>query len=99
MNGSVQSRFTASMKSSSGRSRNARYTSTISLRTSAPLDIGLDIIKHHVGVFAIGHRGADQGSDLGLFVGTAADRDLIEFLAVFLDAENTDLADVMMTGG
>ncbi len=47
----------------------------------------------------IGHRGADQGAELGLLVGAAADRDLVELLAVLLDAENADVADMMMAAG
>src|ERR1019366_2645332 len=61
--------------------------------------IGFDNILDHVGDLAIGHGGADQGADHRVLVGTAADRDLIEFLAVLLDAENADMADVMMAAG
>ena len=34
-----------------------------------------------------------------VLVGTAADRDLIELLAVLLDAENADVADMVMAAG
>src|SRR5665213_3960400 len=61
----------------------------------AQRQIGFDDILDHVGDVAIGHRGADQGSDLGVLVGAAADRDLVKFLAVLLDAENADMADVL----
>src|SRR5450631_3194725 len=56
----------------------------------AQRQIGFDNVLDHVGDVAIGHRGPDQFSDLGVFVGAATDRDLIEFLAVLLDAEYAD---------
>ena len=40
-----------------------------------------------------------QGAELRLLVGAAADGDLVELLAVLLDAENADVADVMMAAG
>src|SRR5712664_4838781 len=60
----------------------------------AQREIGLDNILDHIGDFAIGHRGADQRSNLGLLVGAAADRDLIDFFDVPPNTENTDVADV-----
>src|SRR6202021_2954242 len=54
--------------------------------TGAERQISLDDILDHIGDFSIGHRGSDQGADHGMLVGAAADRDLIEFLAVLLDA-------------
>src|SRR5258708_2354525 len=65
----------------------------------AQREIGFDNILDHVGDFTVGHRGADQRSDLRLFVGTAADRDLIKLLAVLLDPENADMTDVMVAAG
>src|SRR5713101_6276387 len=67
--------------------------------TRAQCEVGLDNILDHVGDFAVRNSRPDQGADRGFFVGTAADRDLIEFLAVLLDAENADMADVMMATG
>ena len=42
---------------------------------------------------------ADQRAKRRVLVGLAAERDLIELLAVFLHAENADMADVMVTAG
>ena len=47
----------------------------------------------------VGHRRTDQRAERGVLVGAAAERDLIELLAVLLDAENADVADVMMAAG
>src|SRR5579872_7185416 len=58
--------------------------------------IGLDDILDHIGDFAEGDRGPDQNAKLGILVGAAADRDLIEFLAVLLDPENADMPDMVM---
>src|SRR5260370_35851511 len=41
--------------------------------TRAQREIGFDNILDHVCDFPIGHPRADQRSDLGLFIGTAAD--------------------------
>ena len=35
----------------------------------------------------------------GVLVGAAAERDLVEFLAVLVDAENADMADMVMAAG
>ncbi len=45
------------------------------------------------------HRGANQRAKLRVFVGLAPERDLIKLLAVLLDAENADVADMMMPAG
>src|SRR5262249_1346511 len=68
-------------------------------RPLAQLDVSGDDVLDHVDDLAVGHRRADQGAQLRVLVGTAADRDLIVFLAVLLDAENADVADVMMAAG
>src|SRR4030088_1129045 len=68
-------------------------------RTVAQRQIGFDNVLDHVGDFGIGHRGPDQRAHLRVFVGTAADRDLVKFLAVLFDAENADVADMMMAAG
>ena len=47
----------------------------------------------------VGHGRTEQRAELGLLVGAAAERDLVEFLAVLLDAEQADVADVMMAAG
>ena len=45
------------------------------------------------------HGRTDQRAELRILVGAAAERDLIELLAVLLDAENADMADMMMAAG
>ena len=37
--------------------------------------------------------------DRGFFISTAAEEDLVEFLALLVDAENADVADMMMAAG
>src|ERR1700753_3448579 len=69
------------------------------VRARAQREIGLDNILNDVGNFAVTHSRPDQRADSGMLVGTAADRDLIEFLAVLLDTENADVADMMMAAG
>src|SRR5580704_7313339 len=65
----------------------------------AQLHVSRDHVLDDIGNLRIGHRRADQGAELGVLVGAAADGDLIELLAVLLDAENADMADVMMAAG
>src|SRR5579863_9023862 len=57
------------------------------VRTLAQRKIGFNDVLDHIGDLAIGHRRPDQHAKFGILVGAAADRDLVEFLAVFLDAE------------
>ena len=47
----------------------------------------------------IGHRRPDQLAERRVLVRLAADRDLIELLAVLLDAEDADMADMVMAAG
>ena len=47
----------------------------------------------------IAHGRTDQRADDSFFIGTAADRDLVHFLTIFLDTENADMADMMMAAG
>src|SRR5262249_6254845 len=53
-------------------------------------------VLHRVTALAVRHRGPEQRAQFRVLVGTAADRPLIIFLAVLLDAENADVADVML---
>src|ERR1700722_535690 len=55
----------------------------------------LDDVRH----LRIGNRRTDQGAEPGLLVGAAADRHLEELLAVLLDAEEADMAHMMMAAG
>src|SRR3954447_21765633 len=59
-------------------------------------EVGFHDILNDICNFGIGHGGPDQAAELRILIGAAADRDLVELLAVFLDTENTDMADVMM---
>src|SRR4051812_33343612 len=61
--------------------------------------ISLDDILDHVCDLAIGNGGSDQRAEHGALIGAAADRDLVEFLAVLLDAENADMADMVVAAG
>src|SRR6185437_11824734 len=63
------------------------------------VEIGGGDVLDHVGDLGIGHSWADQRAELGMIVGLAAERDLIKLLAVLLDAQNADVADVMMAAG
>ena len=42
---------------------------------------------------------ADDVADAGVLVGAAAEGDLVEFLALLVDAENADMADMVMAAG
>src|SRR6516162_8813454 len=67
------------------------------VRPRAQLDIGRRDVLDHVGDLAIGHGGTENRAELGVLAGAPADRHLVEFFAIFFDAENADVADVMMT--
>src|SRR5262249_20889577 len=59
---------------------------------------GHDLL-HHVGDFPVRDGRPEQRAKLGPFVGAAAKGNLVELLAIFLDAENADVADVMVAAG
>ena len=65
----------------------------------AQFDIGRDHVLDHIRDLVVGHRRTEQRAELGVLVGAAAERDLVELLAVLLDAENADMADMMMAAG
>src|ERR1700691_2170631 len=67
--------------------------------TLAQRQIGFNDILDHVGNFTVRHCGPDQDTKFGVLVGAAADRDLVEFLAILLDTENADMADMVMAAG
>src|SRR6202012_673671 len=69
------------------------------LGRGAQRQIGLDAVLDHVGDLVVLHARADQRAELALPVGAAADGDLINLLAVLLDAENADMADMVMAAG
>src|SRR6266852_9465105 len=59
---------------------------------------GYDLL-HHVGDFPVRDGRSEQRAKLRPFVGTTPKGDLVELLAVFLDAQNADMADVMVAAG
>ena len=65
----------------------------------AQLEIGLDDVLDHVDDLRIGQRRARSGADAGVLVGAAAEGDLVELLALLVDAENADMADMVMAAG
>src|SRR5579863_6198839 len=69
------------------------------VRALTQLQIGRSDILNDIGHLRIRHRRPDQRTELGTFIGLAAERDLIKLLAVLLDAENTDMPDVMVPAG
>src|SRR5262249_5978653 len=69
------------------------------VRPIAQLEIGGGDVLHHVGDIAIRYGRADQRAELRLLVAAAADRHLVDLLAVLLDAENADMADMVMAAG
>src|SRR5215469_13034595 len=69
------------------------------VRPLAQLEIGGGDVLDHIGDLAVRHRRPKDLAELGALVGTAADRHLVVFLAVLLDAEDADVPDVMVTAG
>ena len=66
---------------------------------AARSQIDLDDVLDGVGDLRERHGRAEQRAELGVFVGRAAERDLVEFLALLIDAEDADVADVMVAAG
>src|SRR5665213_1710241 len=56
------------------------------------VDQRVDRTRHVIGR----HRRPDDGTKRGMLVGAAAQGDLVELLAVLVDAEQADMADMMM---
>src|SRR5262249_2699808 len=69
------------------------------VRPRAQLEIGGSDVLDHVGDLAIGHRRPQNRAQLSVLIGAAADGDLVIFLAVLLDAEDADVANVMVAAG
>src|SRR6266849_10053306 len=59
---------------------------------------GYDLL-HHIGDLPVRDGRPEQRAKFRPFVGTAAKGDLVELLAVFFDAQNADMADVMVAAG
>src|SRR5262249_14411686 len=69
------------------------------VRALAQLEVRGGDVLDHVSDLGIGHRRPEDLAELGVIAGLAADRHLVELLAVLLDAEDADMADVMMPAG
>ena len=70
----------------------------------AALEVALDQLLDHVGHLGARERGADHLAERGAVrpAGSAlvaADRDLVPLLAVLVDAEDADVADVVVAAG
>ena len=68
-------------------------------RVVAPLEIDVDQPLTTSATSCAGHRRADDLADAGVVALAAADRDLVPLLAVLVDAEDADVADVMVAAG
>src|ERR1700689_1799425 len=69
------------------------------VRPLPQFEIGRRDVFHDVRHLRVWHCLSDQRSEFGIAIGLAAEGDLIELLAVLLDAQNTDVAHVMMATG
>src|ERR1700693_1625136 len=65
----------------------------------AQFHVGRDDVLDYVDDLAGRQRRAEQGAELGVLISAAADRHLVIFLPVLLDAENADVADMVMAAG
>src|SRR5690606_36702518 len=62
-------------------------------------DIGFDQRADHVRNFRGGKRRADDVAEVGVIALATADRDLVPLGAALVDAEDADVADVMVPAG
>src|SRR5262252_6447096 len=69
------------------------------VRPLPQFEVSGDDLLHHVGDLRVGDCGPEQLTKLGTFIGTAAKSDLVELLAVLLDSQNPDMADMMVAAG
>src|SRR5215470_12995467 len=69
------------------------------VRTRAQLEISFHDVLDHIRHLRVGHGWTDQRAEHRILVRLAADGHLIELLAVLLDAEEADMADVVMAAG
>src|SRR3954452_22085435 len=68
-------------------------------RPLAQRQIGFHDVLDDVGDLVELDAGPDQIAERGVLVGAAADGDLVDLLAVLLDTENADMADMVMAAG
>src|SRR3981189_2131601 len=69
------------------------------VRPRAQLPIGFDNVLDHIRHLGVGHGRTDQRAEHRILVRLPPDGYLKDFLAILLDAEETDVADVMMAAG
>src|SRR5215471_3946039 len=69
------------------------------VRPLPQFEVGGHDFLHHVGDLGVRDGRSEQGAKFGPFVCTTAQGDLVELLAVFLDAQNADMADMVMAAG
>src|SRR5262245_28886592 len=62
----------------------------------AEVQVGVDDRLDGADHLVDAERGADDIADRGVLVGAAAQSDLVEFLAVLIDAQDADMAHMMM---
>ena len=65
----------------------------------ALLDVDLDDLIDHIGHVRLGEGWAEDLRQAGVTAGAAAERYLIELLAFLVDAEDADVADVVVAAG
>src|SRR5690348_12573981 len=65
----------------------------------AVFEIGVDDLLDRIHHLVGRESGPDDLTDAGVLVGAAAERDLIELLALLVDAENADMAHMMVATG
>src|SRR5215470_7601656 len=69
------------------------------VRALAQFQVCGNDLFYYVGDLPVRHRRPQQGAELRFFVSASAERDLVELLSVLLDAQNADMADMMMAAG
>src|SRR5215470_1641129 len=69
------------------------------VRSFAQFEIGGNDLLHHVSDLPVRHGGSKQCAKLRPLVGTAPEGNLVELLAVLLDAQNANMADMMVAAG
>src|SRR4051812_31533973 len=62
-------------------------------------EIGVDHRLDRIDYAVIGEAGADEGSDRAILPGRSAERDLVVFDALAVDAEDADRRDMVMAAG
>src|SRR6516164_509970 len=70
-----------------------------SLLIRAQRAIYLDDAFDRAGNFGFRHRGTDDLAERGEPIGRATEGDLVPLLTVFIDAQDSDVTDVMMATG